>query len=350
MTHHTILWNPIVVALCTLGLAATSSAQAVKEDWRLQSFGTRFQFDFQNNICIDGSGPLRDIYAHKFDPRASLIWQQSSGNPLVNEHPNWMAVDSRGNVIVTGHRTSGTTVQGGMMTVKFSASGAVLWSVVAPLSREGYRVEVDATDNIYVAGDVFDNSARRRDFLTVKYDPNGNEVWRNQRDFGLNNDQPSSLAVSPAGRVAVSGSTNVTMAVIVYDVNGNEVFGDVHSPTRGGHDVAMAADGSVYVCGLGSQSGGTVVQWDALGNKVWASVYRTSYSPFGNFQRLALDSAGNVVAVGWGTGQYGYQDWLIAKFDPSGNLLWGTTHIGLLIGDKLAGDFDLEVDWIRAYR
>ncbi len=323
-----------LAALFALALSVRPATQPVTEDWRIQSWATRFRFDFQNNICVDGSGPLKDFYARKFDPRGNLIWEQSSGSPLVNEHSRWMTVDSRGSIIVTGHRNGGTTVPGGMMTVKFSANGTELWSVVAPASNEGYRVEVDAADNVYVFGRVFDLTGRRDDFLTIKYDPDGNEVWRNQRDFGLNQDTPQAMAVSPSGRVAVSGSTNVTMAVVVYDENGREVFGDVHSPVRGGHDVLLAADGSVFACGLDSRAGGTLVHWDAAGIKQWAAVHRTPHSAFGNLQRLAMDAAGNVVAIGWGTGRYGYQDWLVAKFDPAGNLLWGTTHDGFDFNDE----------------
>ena len=320
-----------ISALCAFPMLAP--AQSVVEQWRVPQFSTRFQFDFQNNICVDTGGPLLDFYAKKYDPRGNLIWEESFGSPLAVDHSNWLAVDAQGNIVLTGHRHGAL---GGLLTVKFGANGTVLWSQLEQIGAEGYRVEVDAADNIYVAATVIDNSARRNDFLTIKYDPDGNVVWQNQRDFGLDFDVPAALAVTPAGRVAVAGESTNDMALVVYDAFGNEEFGDVHLSPDGANDVAFGPDGSVYICGLAVGPGGLVVKYDADGQKAWTTSFQGPNGPFGYFRRLAVDSQGNIVAVGHGDSTTAYMDWLICKMDPAGDVLWGRTHDGFSGNEEMA--------------
>ncbi|MHC4375760.1 MAG: hypothetical protein ACYS26_04080, partial [Planctomycetota bacterium] len=157
------------LALALLATTLVSPAKAqVKEDWRVPTFANRLVLDSQDNICVDGFGPGVNFIADKYAPDGALLWSTTFGHPTINESVNWVAVDSQDAVILTGHMAGAT---GGLMTVKFSADGDVLWSDVQNVnSGEAYRVEVDAADNVYVLGVTFDY-ADNWDLYLVKYAP-----------------------------------------------------------------------------------------------------------------------------------------------------------------------------------
>lgn len=301
--------------------AAEAPSQAMREGWRELLPSARVVLDPQNNICTNTRGPELDYYARKTDPRGNLIWVDSYGDPNRHESSKWLAVDSAGNIILTGHRSTQ-----GMLTVKFGANGGVLWARLDPTVREGYRVEVDAADNVYVAGQVFD-PYNRDDFVTIKYDPAGNQLWRRQRDFWGNQDGPHALAVTPAGRVAVTGGSSSNMATVVYDTNGNELFFDWRLASTG-QDIAFGADDSVYFCGNAVGNAALVVALDPSGAQLWATQHLGPNGPFAFAYRLAIDSAGNIVAVGHCSSTTAYMDWLIFKLNPGGSVLWSRIYDG----------------------
>lgn len=309
------------------------------EDWRQPSFSNRVVLDSQDNIYVDGFGPGVNFIADKHSPDGTKLWSTTFGHPTINESVNWLAVDSNNDLILTGHMAGAT---GGLLTVKFSADGAVLWSDIQNVnSGEAYRVEVDAARNVYVLGVTFDGFSNY-DFYLVKYDPDGALLWTRQKTFGPTSfDVPSALSVSPEGRVAATGQVGSNdFGTVVYDTDGNELFASVYPDGLGGaEDVLVAPDDTVYVCGMNVQSLGVVVRYDPLGNEMWATEVGGGPIWWARFNRLALDSAGNLIAAGYGNAPASsFMDWLVAKLDPSGAEVWSRTH-----GNYVTAD-----EWIRA--
>ncbi len=325
-------------ALLAVPLAPGAAAQ-VKEDWRRPTFARRLALDSRNNVLADGFNPGSDFVADKFGADGTPLWSTAFGHPTINEHVNWLAVDSKDAVILTGHMAGGT---GGLLTVKFGPGGAVLWSDVRNVgSGEAYRVEVDAADNVYVAGVTFDPHDNL-DFYTVKYAPDGTLLWTRQKTFGPGSvDVPRALAVSPAGRVAVTGNVGSNdFGTVVYDAAGNELSSAVYLTGKSGpRDVLLAPDDTVYVCGMSNDSLGVVVRYDANGNQMWDAKIGGPGIWWARFNKLALDTAGNVIAAGYGNAPASsFMDWLVAKVDPQGNPLWTRTH----------GNYETWDEWVLA--
>ncbi len=303
--------------------AGLLSAQEVREDWRTGLGSANVALDRHHDVFLTSSAGQTgaDQFVTKLDERGRTLWTRRHGDPAHAESTRWLAVDSRGNVLITGHRSWASGGPGGFLTAKFDTDGNLLWSRLLQTNGEGYRIEVDENDDVYVAGRNY-TTALGFHFLTVKYDAQGNLLWQRIKNLV----EPTAMAVGH-GRVAVVGSSP-QMGLVVYDLQGNELFSDVFPSAQGAEDVVIRADRSVVMCGTAVGLNAVVACYDAGGTRAWSHQEPGPFGPFGRFKRLAVDGTGGLIAVGHGSSQTAYQDWLVARLDPAGNRLWARGHDG----------------------
>jgi hypothetical protein len=99
--------------------------------------------------------------------------------------------------------------------------------------------------------------------------------------------------------------------------------------------IAVDADGDVYVAGLTTipnGASGILLKYDTGGNLLWQAIYDG-----GNggdyFSPVAVDADGNIVVAGATlTSDHGV-DYLLAKYDPAGALIWARSANGPGDGD-----------------
>lgn len=232
-----------------------------------------------------------------------------------------LALDSSGNVYVTGFNRGRWwhPEEGGYRTVKYSASGSLLWAnkyVTGGYYFEHIAIKIDSQGNAYITG----NSA------TIKYDVNGNELW--VRGGG------NAIAVDLSGNAYVTGSNGT----VKYDTNGNELWVRNNSYSA----IAVDSTGAVYVTG----SNGTI-KYDTNGNELWIQSGGSS---------ILLDLSNNIYVSG---------DLGIAKYDPHGNEIFfiygsgviavdstGNIYVGRTEdGDYLTTKYDSQgnIGWIKRY-
>lgn len=304
--------------------ALDSSAAAVLPQWTRSipgAYGVQLALDPAGNVLAAGSIPYTAIVLAKYDPAGTLLWQQTFDAATTREQAAWVAVDGAGNAFVAGYLVFGASQDpGGVVLLKYDPSGALLWSDVVPLTfGETFRVETDTAGNAYVAAKGWlAGSATYVDFLTLKYAPDGTRLWLRSHGLDIAADVPASLAVSADGRVAVTGSPSggSPMETVVYDTDGNELWSRA-APAGRARDVVFGPAGEVYVAG--GTGALVVVKHDAAGNVVW-----TASVPGFSAERVGLDAAGNVFVTGIALQTSGmpYTDWVTAKLDPAGALLW----------------------------
>ena len=280
----------------------------------------RGTLDFGGGDLTNTDDIFSDMFLAKFDGDGNHLWSKSFGSGDGSEHPNGLAVDSAGNVIVVGFFSDSFDFGGGLLTstsafdafvAKFDPDGNHIWSNrYGEGSGHDYAngVVVDGSDNIAVAGSFWDsidfgggvlNSVEREDAYLTKLDSAGNHVW--SRSFGGSGDQEAedaaldssdNLVISGrfeqnidlgGGQLASAGSFDIFLAK--FDTDGNHVW----SQAFGGAEFAIAADVTV----------------DSLGNSVLT----------GNFRGTA-DFGGGVLTSA------GDSDAVLAKYDPAGGHLW----------------------------
>ncbi|MCH8273174.1 MAG: SBBP repeat-containing protein [Armatimonadetes bacterium] len=263
-----------------------------------------------------------------------------------------LALDSAGNVYVTGHSTGSGTGRD-YVKFKYDPNGNLLWErrYNGPGNNRdrATALALDSAGNVYVTG-VSTGSGTFGDYATLKYDSDGNLLWVRRYNGPANSDDyPIALAVDGAGNVQVTGrswggATGYDYATLRYDTDGNLLWVRRYNGAGNGFDfpTALAADGAgnVYVTGISEGSGTgddyATLKYDARGSLRWVRRYNGPGNSDDVASALAVDSAGNVCVTGRSADTPTGDDYATLKYDANGNLLWVRRYDGPGSGSDIA--------------
>lgn len=255
-----------------------------------------------------------------------------------------VATDEQGNVILVGSFTGSTQIAGQTLSgygameafvAKYSPTGDMLWARVisGPEEDLGRGVVTDFDGNVYVVGHftdtvVFDisstdtaaaGSAGGQDIFIVKYDSDGNFVWK-VTGGGTGDDTATDIdQFRWSGKLYVSGGFQERARIGLGTVLSNgltdaflaklDMGGNVHWVRNGGgleHDVAAAVavsnDESIFIVG--------------------------DFYDQAQFDGTTLQAAGS-------------SDMFLAKYDADGNLQWTKSNGGTSVDVATGVDTDL---------
>ena len=251
-----------------------------------------------------------------------------------------MTVDNQGNVYVTGY-SKGSTTGRDIATVKYNPSGQQIWAVRfnddnSDKDDAANAIAVDAVGNVYVTG-YSTGLTSFKDIITVKYSSSGNLVW-SSRYNGLGNDDDlaSAIAVDGLGNVIVTGYSvgmisSEDFLTIKYNSAGSELWiGAYDNPDMNDIDIANAmildGSGNIYVTGYSIGSGSaedfTTVKYNAVGDELWVRRYNGTGNDYDITSAIAVDGSGNVIVTGFSAGNGSSEDYATVKYDPQGNSIW----------------------------
>ena len=255
-----------------------------------------------------------------------------------------LAVDGSGNVYVTG-RSQGAGTDYDYATVKYNASGQQLWIArySGPYRDLANAIAVDGSGNVYVTGQsepVFGSNIY--DYVTIKYDASGAELWvAHYNGPGNDDDVASAIAVDGSGNVYVTGrshgaGTDYDYAAIKYNALGVEEWVARYNGPGNAFDfaAAIAVDGgaNVYVTGqsvgpapLNSVDYATI-KYNASGTEQWVARYDGPDNSADFATGIALDGSGNVYVTGGSTS--GAYDYATIKYNASGAEQWVARYNG----------------------
>jgi len=142
----------------------------------------------------DGYVGKTDGFICKHDSTGNLVWIRQFGT-IEEEKISWLAIDSSGNLYITGCTTGlfGDTNSGkeDLIAAKFSSDGNLLWKrqFGGDSTDVGNMIYIDVQGSVYIAGatkGIFDKSSSGgADCVVLKLDADGNLVWKKQ--FGTQN-------------------------------------------------------------------------------------------------------------------------------------------------------------------
>ncbi len=297
-------------ALCLAGLLATTAppAQAaVTEAWVQRYNGPANSSDGAQALAVDSSGNVAvtgsssngtnsDYYTAKYAAaNGALLWEQRYNGPANSgDGANAVTVDSSGNVVVAG------SSQGDFYTAKYAMTdGSLLWErrYNAGFSQVGQvrAVAVDRSGNVVVTGGAgYDNGfGRYLDFYTAKYAAaDGALLWENRYGATDGSDGAAAVAIDGGGNVVVTGVSN----------NGGGFYTGADYYTA----KYAAADGALF----------------------WEKTYNGPANGEDRAQAVAVDGSGNVIVTGISSGTNDY-DYYTAKYAAAdGVLLWEKRYGG----------------------
>ena len=193
-------------------------------------------------------------------------------------------------------------------------------------THQAVKMALDSAGNIYITG-FSQNTNGNLDYVTIKYAPNGNQLWAARFDStNTATAKPAALALDPSKGVIITGSA----LTIKYDSNGNQVWTAPYAGTA----LALDPAGDAYVTGFGTNF--NTVKLDPTGSNLWVSTFSESAGPTIS-QAVLVDSAGNVYVSGLDTFVYargasgrfqGFVALTTIKYDPDGNQVWKATTQG----------------------
>ena len=219
-------------------IVVTGASQSSAADWDYQTLiydtsgtilsqprtsGSTAGFDCASSVKTDDSsyiyitGATRggagdyDIKTIKLRPNGNLVWSYTHDSGA-EDIGNDLIVDRRGNVYICGE----SQVNGKDFFVqKYSSTGGELWHVYIDGSGNediAYKMCFDSYNNIIVTGKGYNPQTYNFDFLTVAFNSDGRELWRDYFDGPEHgDDEARNIVADTSGNIFVTGQVATSL-------------------------------------------------------------------------------------------------------------------------------------------
>jgi hypothetical protein len=224
----------------------------------------------------------------------------------------------------------------------FAQEWVVRYNGSGNLSDQANAIAIDDSQFIYVTG-MSVGSGTYGDYVTIKYNQSGNEIWVARYDGGIY-DAACAIDVDNVGNVYVTGTScgssynNYDWGTVKYNSSGVEEWVARYNGPKDSLDepTAIAVDrlGNVYVTGYcdhyyNTSSGDYMtVKYDNSGIKQWEARYDGSAHEGDRAEAIVVDDSGNVYVTGVSNELNTYADITTIKYDTNGNEMWVVQYQG----------------------
>ncbi|MGB7062347.1 MAG: SBBP repeat-containing protein [Candidatus Zixiibacteriota bacterium] len=244
-------------------------------------------------------------------------------------------------------------------TIRYYPSGDTAWVRRYDGSANGrdcgMDIAVDCPSSVYVTGYSV-GSGSGDDYVTIKYDTLGNELWVSRYNGPGNGfDVAWAVELDASSNVYVTGKsegsgTHFDYATVKYLSNGDTAWVRRYNGPGNDYDWAfvMAVDGfdNVYVTGRSYDTATSddyaTVKYDAQGNELWVRRYNGPADGWDEASGLTVDDFGNVYVTGGSSGVGTGADFATIKYYATGDTIWVRRYNGP--GNDEDWAFDVDVD------
>jgi len=265
--------------------------------------GYEIAVDSEDNIYITGAtsnfgaGEV-DAFLVKYDASGTQLWNTTWGYSK-NDLAFGLAVDQAGNVYISGLTTHiSDTSLCEQFVAKYYSNGTIQWSQGVPsyYNERGNGIAVDSSGNIYITG-VSEQPApwdEKKAFLE-KYTPSGLQLWV------IFWDEPShqigrGVAVDSSDNIYITGISAGSLFLAKYNASGTQLWNLTSLTYECGNGISVDTMDNIYITGSKYVGGGFLVKYNALGVELWNSNWLNSY--FDNCNGITLDSGDNIFITG----------------------------------------------------
>jgi len=341
------------IAVVLPGTASSSSAQ-VHLDWQHRLNLSPTGFDLFNDARVapsgavyavgetgaTGSGDLHDVLLAKVDAGGSLAWVRTFdyAGGYMDYGTSLVLEPGTESVYVIGRGDAQSTLG---LAQKYDSAGTLLWTSTYAASSGSalfYAACLTPAGNLAAIAGLGQGG-----FAVVEYDPQGNELWRNEEPLGY--DYPGGIASDSNGDILICGpyyavGGNSFMGVTRFDSHGTYLWRQLIGGGGTGYQSAVSlivdGAGSTYVCGrLVTQPNSVseaLVKLDASGNILWTRLHKGSQTDptiaIEVLETLSIAANGNIRASGACTNIGSGRDLQVLEYTPAGQLVWESTWDG----------------------
>lgn len=320
-------------------------------------------YDAAGNVYITGfstgNGTGKDFTTIKYNQAGQQTWIAfyNNNNSNAEDVATGICVDGSGNVYVTGY-SKGLNSFLDCVTIKYSPSGEALWT--ARYNGKGNdddvstSIMIDGLGNVYVAGYSV-GSSTSEDFMIIKYNSAGSELWKAFYDFTGDIDIAYSMCFDNEGNIIVSGSsigdgTQEDYATVKYSPAGDEIWSSRFNGAANGYDIAQSVavdySGNVYVTGYslgtGTEEDYATLKYDQDGNELWVKLYNSPSNRYDIATSIAVDNSGNAYVTGYSFSDASSEDYYTLKYSSDGMQLWAMRYNGSDNGYDIASSLKLD--------
>lgn len=226
-------------------------------------------FDRKLNLIVCGEEDISNVKKPvliKFNKQGDSLWKKILDEPNRKGNFQFVFADPGGAIYTNGQSDAVNFSQPNIVTVKYSAEGKELWKR-SEVNRTftGKNIygdfAIDTKGNCYVAG-YQDYGATDRDWLTVKYNTNGQKKWSNiftePVQYG---NYPADIEITKDGNVLLAGNGTPSFPAVysyntlMYDSNGHQIWQAYFKTGANNNDIAAGVEvdaaGNIYTGGSG---------------------------------------------------------------------------------------------------
>ena len=188
-------------------------------------------------------------------------------------------------------------------------------------THQALKMALDATGNIYVTG-FSQNANSNLGYVTIKYAPNGSQLWASRYDStNYPSATPSGLVLDKSNNVIITGSA----LTVKYDQNGNQLWTAPYAGTA----LAVDSNANVYVTGFSTEF--NTVKLSPTGSNLWQTTYIDEYGVGPTLsQAILVDKNSNIYVTGSDQFSQGYMDDYVQlatiKYDTNGVEVWASIY------------------------
>lgn len=295
-----------------------------KKSWRGSGQGPDIAYDiaYRNGTVyatgeVSNTGVGFDFFTIAVSTAGDSIWGAHYNDPTFNQYDqaNAIAIDDSGNILVAGEsdRDPSNITNDDFLTIKYDANGTQLWVVrfngSGNETDRAVAVDTDASGNVFVAGRSFNGGDD--DYATIKYDASGTVQWTRIFDNG-DIDRAADMGVDAQGNCYVTGRSDNgnddDFRTLKYSPTGTELFNIAYDFVEDDRAdfIAVHPDGTFAVAG---RSDGTpsailnynyrVIKYAADGAQLWSATYDGPAANDDIVQDVAIAEGGAVLVTGY---------------------------------------------------
>jgi len=252
-----------------------------------------------------------DFCVVKYNSSGELEWYSTWGGPQA-DYGKGVAIDSIGNIYITGFTWSYGPGEADPCLVKFNSSGEFEWYRTwgGTSWDSGYDIVIDTSDNIYVTGQ--NDSGSGDTLFLIKYNSSGDQQWNRIESWGR-----SGRAItidSSSEYIYITGHGSSGAFLSKHNTSGDlEWYRTWEDDYWSGCGIAVDSTNNIYII----ESGGKLIKCNNMGLELWRLDLGGVI-----LDDITLDSSENIYVVGDKYNYWSSADMYLGKFNSSGDFEW----------------------------